>query len=69
MIKPLLAATSLVAALHAPAPDTLAQEQTICQSEQVGCSSGPQLCATVELRVEIIAGVPTTIPINCWQTT
>ena len=66
-IKSFLAVSSFAAAVLAPAPIPVAQEQTICQSEQVGCSSGPQLCATVELRIEIFEGIPIWVPVNCYQ--
>lgn len=67
MVRPLLAAAALGAALLIQPPAAQAQqEQGVCTSDIVGCSAGPQNCATLEFEGSI-GGVTVHITKYCYQ--
>lgn len=54
MVRPLLAFSALVIAVTlSPSKAAAFQEESVCTSEMIGCSAGPQNCATLEYEVTI----------------
>ncbi len=67
MVRPLLAVSALVAAVAlSPSKASALQEEGVCQAEMVGCSAGPQNCATLEFEVSM-GGVTVHVTKYCYQ--